>query len=104
MSMRRAIPDLPTNLTPLFETFQNPTRVIVLRFVLAHPGATRQEVVDGTGAAAAPVYRALAALEHAGYLGADASRGARSGRTVHYTADRGRLSTDAGTLFGWLVS
>jgi DNA-binding transcriptional ArsR family regulator len=91
-------------LDDLFEALQNPTRVMVIRFVLAHPSATRQDVVDGTGAAVAPVYRALAALERAGYLSADATRGERSGRTVHYSADRVRLSTDAGALFGWLVS
>ena len=104
MSIRRPIPDLPASLADLFDAFQNPTRVIVVRYVLAHPGATRQGIVEGTGAAAAPVYRALAALEQAGYLSADATPGARSGRTVHYTADRAKLSADAGALFGWFVS
>lgn len=104
VSIRRPIPDLPAPLADLFEALQNPTRVMVIRFVIAHPRATRQDVVEGTGAAAAPVYRALAALEEAGYLDGDATRGERSGRTVHYSADRARLSADAGALFGWLVS
>lgn len=104
VSIRRPIPDLPAHLADLFEALQNPTRVLVIRYVLGHPGATRQEVVEGTGAAMAPVYRALAALEGAGYLLADGTKGERSGRTVHYSADRARLSADAGALFGWLVS
>lgn len=104
VSIRRPIPDLPAHLADLFEALQNPTRVMVIRYVLSNPRATRQDVVEGTGAATAPVYRALAALEEAGYVHADATRGERSGRTVHYTADRGKLSADAGALFGWLVS
>ncbi|GAB3611550.1 hypothetical protein GCM10027414_36760 [Humibacter ginsengiterrae] len=104
MSIRRQIPDLPAHLADLFEALQNPTRVMVLRYVVAHPLASRIDVQEATGAAIAPVHRALTALEDAGYLTADVPPGERSGRTVRYSADRGKLSADAGALFGWLVS
>lgn len=103
MPKRRPIPDLPAQLAALFEVFQNPTRVLAIRYVLAHPRATTQQVAAAIDAPSAPVYRALAALEQAGYLHADGTPGVRTGRTVHYTADRARLSADAGALFGWLV-
>ena len=103
MSIRRQIPDLPAHLADLFEALQNPTRVMVLRYVVAHPLASRPDIQEATGAAIAPVHRALAALEDAGYLVADVPSGERSGRTVRYSADRGKLSADAGALFGWLV-
>ena len=86
------------------EAFAATARIEALRYLAVHPASTRTEIAEGAELAVATTRAVLAQLEELGYVTGDVEAGHRTGKTVRYSLDRGKLVADAGHLLAYIVS
>jgi DNA-binding MarR family transcriptional regulator len=79
------------------------SRLITLRYLLEHPGATRTQLVDATGVTSSTARVTLRELEALGYIVADVDGENRNGRQVHYSARRDVLTDDLAAFVAWML-
>ncbi|KTR93128.1 hypothetical protein NS220_13485 [Microbacterium testaceum] len=73
------------------------SRLELARFLRHSPGATRQEIADGSGLTYETVRKEIAHLVQLGYVSIDGQ-----GRNERFTFDGKRYSRDLGQLFGYV--
>jgi DNA-binding transcriptional ArsR family regulator len=93
--------DAPEGASRALRALSAPTRVVTLRYLLDHDGATPAEIVAGTNATA--IHPALLELEHLGFVTGDLAPGLRRGKSVRYTLDRAELARCLAELNAWML-
>jgi DNA-binding transcriptional ArsR family regulator len=102
MPSRRDPTDMPERAEVAYRSISGSSRMMTLRFLLDHPRSTVAAIADATGVSPASARVSLTDLEEAGYVTADVE-GQRNGRTVRYSADRGKFVDDLSLLWSWMV-
>lgn len=78
-------------------------RLLVLRFLLANPGASRSDIVSGAGAGEKSAWVAVRELDELGYI-ATVEATSTAGRTIHrYTVNREQLQADMTEFVAWVL-
>lgn len=78
-------------------------RLLVLRFLLANPGASRADIVAGAGAGESSAWVAVSELDELGYISRTPATSA-AGRAMHrYTVNREQLQADMAEFVAWVL-
>jgi hypothetical protein len=97
------MPDMPPRVAAAHKATTGTGRLLVLRFLLANPNASRVEVAEGSGAGAKSAWVAIRELEELGYVQTAPDTSA-AGRTIHrYSVDRELLSADMAAFVSWVL-
>lgn len=99
----RLDPEMPERVACALKAVSGNARLLILRFLLAHPESTRPAIMEASGMSAAGTRTALLELEESGYISADVDGNKRNGRTVRYTANRALLTDDMLAFTAWLL-
>lgn len=99
----RLTPDLPDRVAAAQRALSGPARLLVLRFVLAHPDSRRAEVVEGTGLGTDTGYKALRELQQIGFVTVTKDAGTGPGANHRYSVDGDRLRDDLAALVAWVL-
>lgn len=94
----RLTPDMPPHAAAAHKAVNSTARLLVVRFLLANPGAGRSQIVDGLGIAPTSVNGALKGLEELGYA-------VRTGtvRSTRWSIDRELLTRDLAEFVAWTL-
>ncbi len=103
MPSRRDSPDMPPRAAAVHQAVSGTSRLITLRYLLEHPGATRTHLVDATGLTPSTARVTLRELESLGYIEADIEGESRNGRPVRYSARRDVLTDDLTAFVAWML-
>lgn len=103
MPSRRDSPDMPPRASAVHQAVSGTSRLITLRYLLEHPGATRTHLVEATGLTPSTARVTLRELESLGYIEADIEGENRNGRQVRYSARRDVLTDDLTAFVAWML-
>jgi len=93
---------MPSRAAAVHEAIAGTSRLITLRYLLEHVGATRTQLVESTGLTPSTARVVLRELEALGYVEADVT-GDRNGKAVHYSARRDVLTDDLTAFVAWML-
>lgn len=89
---------MPPRVAAAHKAVNSTARLLVVRFLLASPGAGRSQIVDGISIAPTSANAALKELEELGYA-------VRTGtvRSTRWSIDRELLTRDLGEFIAWTL-
>lgn len=89
---------MPPRVAAAHKALSSTARVLVLRYLIAHPGSTRTEVAENAEMPRGSAWFALRELVELGY-----AVHARAGRSYRYSIDAEQLRNDFNEFIDWTL-
>jgi len=94
----RLTPELPPRVAAAHKAVSSTARVLVLRYLMAHPESTRTEIAEGSEQPRGSAWFALRELEELGY-----AVHTGTGRSYRYSIDSEKLRRDLLEFVEWTL-
>ena len=85
---------MPQSADRAYKAIAGRARLEVVRYLMAHPGASTPDIIAGAGVGKPTVWSALRELDELGYLDSSHPEGERQGRAVTFTIRANNLDSD----------